>query len=163
MPARWPVLLLVLVAAAACGDDGDGAATTTTGTRSTVVVEQLALGDAYVDPTGAVTLTTHRLDRDGDLVVVDAEVCLMAGGPSGIPVEEAAWQLRVVGAEQPVPRSVLDDPPPVARPPWPDRLGLANGECFRGKVPFTVPVDAELSDVVFTQLGRPVAWSLSGA
>jgi hypothetical protein len=148
---RWALVLLAGLAAA-CGDDG-GSGTE----RSTVVVaDDLAAGDVYEQ--GGASLTVHGAERRGDLVLVDVEACIEAGGPAGIPIEAQAWQLRIDGTPEALDRVVLDDPPPQARPTWPARAAVAPGECLRGKVPFET--DGDPAEVVFTQLGQPVSWMM---
>ncbi len=155
--ARLGALLVFgVLALAACGDDGSSSSTTATAVNLEVQSD-LVVGDTY--EAGGVSLTVHGVERSGGLVIADAEACTDAGAPAGLPVETAAWQLVTEPGEPAVVRSVLDDPPPAARPEWPDRLSLAGGDCFRGKVPFEV--DADPTAVVFTQLGQPVSWGVA--
>jgi hypothetical protein len=143
----------------ACGDDEAAAPSTTI---TVTLGEPLPVGATYEDPTGNVTLTVRGVRLTGGLLLADAEACTSADGLPALPVQPGAWQLRLRGREQTVPRVTLDQPNRAARPPWPDTVELAPGECFAGKVAFRVPPEAQPSALVFTQLGVPVAWTIRG-
>ncbi len=150
-------LALLLVG---CGDDEAAAPATT---RVTVTLgEPLPVGTAYEDPSGKVTLTVRGIRLTGGLLLADAEACAAAGGLPALPVQPGAWQLRLEGREQTIPQVTLDEPNRAARPPWPEGVRLAAGECVEGKVAFRMPPQAEPAEVLFTQLPAPVAWTIRG-
>jgi hypothetical protein len=148
---------LALVISGCSDDDGDSAVTTTTAIQITLG-QGLPVGASYEDPTGNVTLTVNGIRLTGGLLLADAEACAAEDALPGLPIQAAAWQLRVRGADQPVPRILLDDPVDAARPVWPDSVELAPGDCFSGKVAFRLPEDGRPMAVIFTQLNPPVAW-----
>jgi hypothetical protein len=141
------------------GCAGDDATPTSTSVTITLG-EPLPVGSTYEDPTGNVTLTVRGVRLTGDLLLADAEACASDTGLPALPILPAAWQLRVQGREQTIPRVDLDEPVRAARPPWPDTVELATGECFAGKVAFRLPEQARPAAIVFTQLGAPVAWTI---
>ena len=149
-------LALVLIG---CGDDEDAAPPSTTGVTVTVG-EPLPVGASYEDQSGNVTLTVHGLRITGDLLLADAEACLSASALPSLPIQASAWQLRVRGRQQTIPRITVDQPTQAASPPWPDDVELEAGECFEGKVAFGLPDGARASEIVFTQLSTPVAWTV---
>jgi len=150
-------LALLLVG---CGDD-EAAAPTTTGVTVTLG-EPLPVGTTYEDPSGNVTLTVRGIRLTGGLLLADAEVCAAADALPALPVQAAAWRLRLVGREQTIPRVRLDQPNRAARPPWPDVAELGPGDCVEGKVAFRVPPQAEPAEVLFTQLATPISWAVRG-
>jgi hypothetical protein len=149
-------LVLVLVA---CGDD-DEAPPATTDVEVTIG-QGLPLGATYEDPSGNVTITVNGVRLVGDLVLASAEACAAEDALAGPPILPDAWQLRVRGQEQAIPRVLLEDPSGAASPPWPDTVSLQPGRCFDGKVAFRLPeADARPSTIIFTQLAQPVAWRI---
>jgi hypothetical protein len=142
-----------------CGDDDGSAAPSTTAVTITLG-EPLPVGATFEDPSGNVTLTVHGIRLTGGLLLADAEACAAADGLPGLPIQPTAWQLRLRGRQQTIPRTTLDHPTPAAQPPWPDDVTLAPGECFEGKVAFRLPEGARPAEILFTQLGVPVAWTI---
>jgi len=149
-------LALVL---AGCGEDDETAAPTTTAVTVTLG-DPLPIGSTYEDPSGNVTLTVHGVRLTGGLLLADAEACASATGLPGIPIQATAWQLRLRGRQQTIPRITVDEPSQAARPPWPDSVALGPGECFEAKVAFRLPEGGRATEIVFTQLGVPVAWTI---
>lgn len=150
---RLLVVLAVVLAAAGCGDDGGGSPVTTV---TVVLDDSLSVGETFEQ--GGVSLTVHGVEQAEGLVVADVEACLAPSTPPGLPIEAAAWQLRIEGRSEALTRAVLADPPPAARPAWPARVALDSGDCRRGRVPFEVDPGVVPRQVLFVQLGRPVAW-----
>jgi hypothetical protein len=151
------VLGLLALVLAGCGDDGDDEDTPTT--AATVVLgDPLPVGSAYEDPSGLVTLTVEGVRLTGGLLIASAEACTAEDGLPAVPIQPTAWQLRVRGREQTVPRITLPDPVAAARPVWPDEVTLGPGECFAGKVAFQLPAGAHPTEIVFSQLNPPVSW-----
>ena len=144
----------------ACGDDG-GAAPTTTAVEITLG-QGLPVGASYEDPSGNVTLTVNGIRLTGGLLLADAEACAAEDSLPGLPIQPAAWQLRLRGSEQVVPSVQLADPNRSARPAWPATVALDPGTCVEGKVAFRLPPDARPQAVLFTQLAQPVAWRVRG-
>jgi hypothetical protein len=149
-------LTLVL---AGCGDD-DETPTTTTDVEVTIG-QGLRIGATYEDPSGNVTITVSGIRVLGDLLLANAEACAAEDSPPGLPIQENAWQLRVRGGEEAIPRILLEDPNRAASPPWPDNVSLEPGRCFDGKVAFRLPeAGARPTTIIFTQLSQPVAWRI---
>jgi hypothetical protein len=153
------VLGAMTIALGGCGDDTESVPPTTTVTVR--LDQELPVGATYEDPSGNVTLTVHGVRTVDGLLLADAEACIAADAPPGLPIEATAWQLRVRGQDAPVPRTTVEQPTRAARPPWPDTVALAPGECFRGKVAFELPAGHDPQTIVFTQLSPPVAWRVS--
>ncbi len=151
-------LAAVALLLAGCSDDETAAPTSTAATIR--LGEPLPIGATYEDPSGNVTLTVRGIRLTGNLVLANAEACAATGGLPALPVLADAWQLRLTGREQTIPRVTLEQPTRAARPRWPDSVELAAGECFEAKVAFRVPAQAEPTAVVFTQLPLPVAWTI---
>jgi hypothetical protein len=143
---------------AGCGDD-DEAPTAPTDVEITIG-QGLPIGSSYEDPTGNVTVTVNGIRVTGGLLLADAEACADEDAMPGLPIQAQAWQLRVRGQEQSVPRFVPEDPNRAASPVWPDNVSLAPGRCFHGKVAFRLPEDSRPNAIVFTQLSPPVAWQI---
>jgi hypothetical protein len=153
------VLGLLTLALAGCGDDGDGDDPPTTATTVTLG-DPLAVGATYEDPTGIVSITVEGVRITDATLLASAEVCTDERGLPSVPIGPAAWQLRVQGREQTVPRVTLNAPSQAARPVWPDEVALGPGDCFTGKVAFPLPDGARPAAIVFTQLNQPVAWQV---
>jgi hypothetical protein len=144
-----------------CSDD-DEAPTATTDVEVTIG-QGLPVGATYEDPGGNVSITVKGVRLIGDLVLVNAEACASEDSLPGLPIQAEAWQLRVRGREEAIPRVLLEDPNQAASPPWPDNVSLAPGRCFDGKVAFRLPEDgARPRTIIFTQLNPPVAWRIRG-
>ncbi|HEY5886710.1 MAG TPA: hypothetical protein VIT24_03230 [Acidimicrobiales bacterium] len=141
-----------------CGDE-EAAPPSTTGVTVTVG-EPLPVGASYEDQSGSVTLTVHGVRITGGLLLADAEACLSASALPSLPIQATAWQLRLRGRQQTVPRINVDQPNHAASPPWPDDVELEAGECFEGKVAFRLPDAGPATEIVFTQLSTPVAWTV---
>lgn len=122
--------------------------------------EPLPVGSSYEDPAGLVTLTVRGVRLTGGMLLADAEACADADGLPAVPVQSRAWQLRVRGREQTIPAVTVDDPTRAARPPWPETVELAAGDCVEGKVAFRLPDGARPDILLFTQLNEPVAWRI---
>jgi hypothetical protein len=151
------VLGLLAVALMGCGDDGNDEETSTT--AATVSLgDPLAVGATYEDPAGLVSITVEGVRIIGGLLLAAAEACTAEAGVLSVPIQASAWQLRVQGREQTVPRVTLPDPVRAAQPIWPDEVALRTGECFAGKVAFRLPDGARPAAIVFSQLNPPVAW-----
>jgi hypothetical protein len=150
---------LALVAAGCSGDDGD---TSTTTTAVEITIGQgLPVGASYDDPAGNVTVTVRGVRITGGLVLANAEACAADDAIPGLPIQPDAWQLRVRGQEQAIPRVLLENPNRAASPPWPDTVPLDPGDCFEGKVAFRLPDDdSRPTAIIFTQLSPPVAWRI---
>jgi hypothetical protein len=157
---RCAVALGVLaVVLAGCGDDDGGASPTTTAVTLTLG-EPLPVGASFEDPSGSVTLTVHGVRLTGGLLLADAEACAASGSIPGLPIQPTAWQLRLRGRQQTLPRITVDRPTRAASPVWPDNVTLDPGDCFEGKVAFRLPDNGRAAEIVFTQLSVPVAWTV---
>jgi hypothetical protein len=143
---------------AGCGDDDDAPATTTE--VEIRLGQGLPVGASYEDPTGNVTVAVNGVRLTGGYLLADAKACAADDAIPGLPIQAQAWQLRVRGQEEPVPRVLLEDPIRAASPVWPDTVSLAPGRCFEGKVAFELPDEGRPSAIIFTQLSQPVAWRI---
>ena len=144
---------------AGCGDDDEAPAATTD--VEVTIGQGLPIGATYEDPSGNVTITVNGVRIVGDLVLANAEACAAEDSVPGLPIQPNAWQLRVRGQEEAIPRVLLENPNRAASPPWPDNVSLAPGRCFDGKVAFQLPeAGARPSALIFTQLSQPVAWRI---
>ena len=159
---RWIATLALTTAPvllAGCGDD-DEAAPSTTAVEVTVG-QGLRIGATYEDPSGNVRITVNGVRVLGDLLLANAEACTDEDAAPGLPILADAWQLRVRGQEEAIPRVLLEDPIRAASPPWPDNVSLEPGRCFDGKVAFRLPeAGARATTIIFTQLNPPVAWRI---
>ena len=126
----------------------------------TTLGQGLPVGATYEDPTGNVTLTVRGVRLTGGLLLADAEACAADDAIPGLPIQPTAWQLRVRGQEQPVPRvtarATRTGPPArLARHRDPRTRPLLRGQgglrAARGR-----PTPA----IVFTQLSHAVAWRI---
>jgi hypothetical protein len=123
------VLGAITLVLAGCGDDDEAPAETTD--VEVTIGQGLPIGASYEDPTGNVTIAVNGVRLVGDLLLANAEACATEGSLPPLPIMPDAWQLRVRGEEQAIPRVLLENLPDTGARP---------------------------TAIIFTQLSQPIAW-----